>query len=59
MTRKSEPIRCVSSDRANYAFCLELKEKPPLKLAGEVLADIFLGKIDKWNDPALQKLNHD
>jgi phosphate transport system substrate-binding protein len=28
-----------------------------LKLTGEVLADIFLGKIKKWNDPALVALN--
>jgi phosphate transport system substrate-binding protein len=35
----------------------ELKGKEPLKINGEVLADIFLGKIDKWNDDALQALN--
>jgi phosphate transport system substrate-binding protein len=28
-----------------------------LKFNGTVLADIFLGKITKWNDPALAKLN--
>jgi phosphate transport system substrate-binding protein len=28
-----------------------------LKLTGPVLADIFLGKITKWNDPAIGKLN--
>uniref|UniRef100_A0A0S6YY49 Phosphate-binding protein PstS n=1 Tax=Mizugakiibacter sediminis TaxID=1475481 RepID=A0A0S6YY49_9GAMM len=28
-----------------------------LKLTGEVLADIYLGKITKWNDPALAGLN--
>jgi phosphate transport system substrate-binding protein len=28
-----------------------------LKFSGTVLADIFLGKITKWNDPALVKLN--
>ena len=28
-----------------------------LKLTGPVLADIYLGKITKWNDPALTKLN--
>jgi phosphate transport system substrate-binding protein len=28
-----------------------------LKFSGAVLADIFLGKITKWNDPALVKLN--
>jgi len=28
-----------------------------LKLTGPVLADIYLGKITKWNDPAISKLN--
>jgi len=28
-----------------------------MKFTGPVLADIFLGKISKWNDPALAKLN--
>ncbi|MBS0560221.1 MAG: phosphate ABC transporter substrate-binding protein PstS [Proteobacteria bacterium] len=28
-----------------------------LKLTGAVLADIYLGKIAKWNDPAIEKLN--
>lgn len=28
-----------------------------LKLTGPVLADIYLGKITKWNDPALAALN--
>ena len=28
-----------------------------LAFSGPVLADIFLGKITKWNDPALAKLN--
>jgi phosphate transport system substrate-binding protein len=28
-----------------------------LKFTGELLADIFLGKITKWNDPAIAKLN--
>jgi phosphate transport system substrate-binding protein len=35
----------------------ELKDKPPLKFTGAVLADIFLGKITEWDDPALKKLN--
>jgi phosphate transport system substrate-binding protein len=29
----------------------------PLTFSGPVLADIFLGKITKWNDPAIAKLN--
>ena len=28
-----------------------------LKLTGPVLADIYLGKIRSWNDPAIQQLN--
>jgi phosphate ABC transporter phosphate-binding protein len=31
--------------------------KDPIKFSGPVLADIFLGKITKWNDPALKELN--
>ena len=30
-----------------------------LKLTGPILADIFLGKITKWNDPKIQSLNPD
>lgn len=30
-----------------------------LKLTGPVLADIYLGKIKTWNDPAIVKLNPD
>lgn len=33
----------------------EAKER--LKITGELLADIFLGKIKKWNDPKLVELN--
>ena len=29
-----------------------------LKLTGELLADIYAGKIVKWNDPKLVELNH-
>ncbi len=30
-----------------------------LKLTGEILAEIYLGKITKWNDPKLVELNKD
>ena len=29
----------------------------PLKFTGELLADIYLGKVKTWNDPAIQSLN--
>lgn len=31
--------------------------KGEINFTGEILADIFLGKIKKWNDPALAKVN--
>ena len=31
--------------------------KADLKFNGQTLADIYLGKITKWNDPAIAKLN--
>src|SRR6185503_8054842 len=31
--------------------------KTELKFSGALLADIFLGKVTKWNDPAIAKLN--
>jgi phosphate ABC transporter phosphate-binding protein len=40
------------------AMAYNLEEvKEPLIFSGEAIADIFLGKIKKWNDPILQKLN--
>ena len=38
------------------AYNLE-EVKEPLVFSGPVLADIFLGKIKKWNDKAIQTLN--
>ncbi len=32
-------------------------EPGQMKLTGQVLGDIFLGKISKWNDPAIKALN--
>jgi phosphate transport system substrate-binding protein len=32
-------------------------EPGQLKLTGSLLADIFLGKVAKWNDPAIKALN--
>lgn len=34
-----------------------LPDVEKLKFTGQVLADIFLGKIKKWNDPAIAKIN--
>jgi len=32
-------------------------ESNKLQLSGELMADLFLGKIKNWNDPAIAKLN--
>jgi phosphate transport system substrate-binding protein len=34
-----------------------LPGNPPLKLDGETIADIYLGKIKKWNDPKIAASN--
>lgn len=34
-----------------------LPGNPELKLTADILSDIYLGKITKWNDPRIQKLN--
>ena len=39
------------------AIIYNLPSNPRLKLDGPVLADLFLGKITKWNDPRLAALN--
>jgi phosphate transport system substrate-binding protein len=36
-----------------------LEGAPDLKFTGPLLADIYLGKITKWNDAAIAKLNPD
>lgn len=38
---------------------VNLKDLKDIHLNGQVLADIFMGKITKWSDPAIQKLNPD
>ena len=36
---------------------IEASSAGEMKLTGKVLADIYLGKITKWNDPAIVDLN--
>src|SRR5262245_6259419 len=33
--------------------------KATLKLTGKLLGDIYLGKVNRWNDPAIAKVNAD
>lgn len=43
----------VSAQAVNY----NLPGITDLKLSGDVIAQMYLGKITKWNDPAIAKLN--
>jgi phosphate transport system substrate-binding protein len=38
---------------------LEGVEPGQIRFTGPLLADIYLGKVRRWNDPAIQKLNPD
>jgi phosphate transport system substrate-binding protein len=44
---------CIGAVVLSY----NLDGNPALKLDGTVLAEIFLGKVVKWNDPAISALN--
>ncbi len=39
------------------AYNLPEVQTKGLKLTGEIVADIYLGKIKKWNDPKIQEIN--
>ncbi len=59
--KKMEPI---NGDLVHIPTCLgavvisyNLPGKPTLKLTSDVVSDIFLGKIKKWNDKAIAALN--
>lgn len=42
---------------AGTAVVYNLGSSLHLKMTGKVLAQIYMGKITRWNDPAIQKLN--
>ena len=45
-------------EASGTSIAYNLQGAPPhLKITGPVIASIYLGKIKKWNDPALKKLN--
>jgi phosphate transport system substrate-binding protein len=41
----------------SVAYNVLTRNGAPLKLTGPVLAEIFLGQVTKWNDPAVTALN--
>jgi len=52
------PVLHIPTVLGALAITYNLPElKAPVKLTGEALASIFLGKITRWNDPQLSALN--
>lgn len=55
---KGGPIQHIPTVLGAVCVTYNLSEvTKPLDLTGEVIADIFLGKITKWNDPRIAALN--
>lgn len=52
-----EDVIHVPTCMGAVVLAFNLPETQQLNLSGEVTADIFAGKIKKWNDPALAALN--
>jgi len=58
---KKGPILHIPMASGSVAIIYNLPDTGPgqLKLTGDVLAGIYLKKITKWNDPAIESLNPD
>lgn len=58
LARAKGPILHIPTVVGVVALAYNLPEvAQPLRLTGHVIADIFLGKITKWNAPAIAALN--
>lgn len=53
----SDPILHIPITAGAVVITYNLRGNPKLKLTGEVIADIFLGKITNWRDHRIKKLN--
>lgn len=52
-----EAVVQVPSTSGAVVLAVNLPDAKDLKLSGQVVADIFLGKISKWNDAKIAELN--
>jgi phosphate transport system substrate-binding protein len=58
--KEGQPILQLPSVLIGIVIVYNLPDAPgDLRLTGPVVAEIFLGKIKMWNDPAIAKLNPD
>jgi phosphate transport system substrate-binding protein len=52
-----KPVLHIPTCAGAVVVTYNLPGSPTLKFSGDVIADIFLGKIKKWNDPRMGALN--
>jgi phosphate transport system substrate-binding protein len=58
LQRAGDPVLQIPDTLGGEAICYNLPGiGSGLKFTRDLVADIYLGKITKWNDPAIQKLN--
>ena len=59
MTEMGSEVLHIPTCMGAVVLAYNLSEVPKLNLNAEVVADIYLGKIKKWNDAKIQALNPD
>lgn len=57
VTAMGAPVLHIPTCVGAVVLSYNLDGNPALKLDGTVVADIFLGKVAKWNDPSIAALN--
>jgi phosphate transport system substrate-binding protein len=55
--KELDPIVHIPTCLGAVSVTYNLPGSPALKFSSDILADIFLGKIKKWNDPRMQEIN--
>ncbi|HTB81116.1 MAG TPA: phosphate ABC transporter substrate-binding protein PstS [Opitutaceae bacterium] len=59
LAKASHPLWHIPTVAGAVVVSYNLPDSPQLKLDGETLANIYLGKITKWRDPAIVSQNPD
>lgn len=57
MSQSPSPIIHIPDCLGAVTIAYNLPDNPTLKFTPEVLSDIYLGVLTKWNDPKIQTLN--
>src|SRR5271157_4459845 len=57
LTEASAPVLHIPTCAGAVVLTYNLTGDPQLKFTPDVIGDIFLGKINKWNDPRISAIN--